>query len=44
MNNCCAAIMAVAGAACVTIEMGIYVARSAEQTWAAVGDYCDISE
>ncbi|MBU2098099.1 MAG: SRPBCC family protein [Gammaproteobacteria bacterium] len=28
----------------VTIEMEIDVARSAEQTWAAVGDYCDISE
>jgi hypothetical protein len=28
----------------VTIEMEIDVASSAEQTWAAVGDYCDISE
>ena len=28
----------------VTIEMELDVARSAEQTWAAVGDYCDISE
>lgn len=28
----------------VTIEMEVDVARSAEQTWAAVGDYCDISE
>jgi hypothetical protein len=28
----------------VTIKMEIDVARSAEQTWAAVGDYCEISE
>lgn len=28
----------------VTIEMEIDVARPAEQTWAAIGDYCDISE
>jgi len=28
----------------VTIEMEIDVASFAEQTWAAVGDYCDISE
>lgn len=28
----------------VTIEMEIDVARPAEQAWAAVGDYCDISE
>lgn len=28
----------------VTIEMEIDVAASAEDTWAAVGDFCDISE
>lgn len=28
----------------VTIKMEVDVARSAEQTWAAVGDYCEISE
>lgn len=28
----------------VTIAMEIDVAKSAEHTWAAVGDYCDISE
>lgn len=28
----------------VTIEMEIEVARSAEETWAKVGEYCDISE
>lgn len=28
----------------VTVEMEIDVARSAEETWAKVGDYCDISE
>ena len=41
---CLFANLALAQAEYVTIEMEVDVAASAEDTWAAVGGYCDISE